>query len=152
VSIDESEPIAAHTAQREHGSEQNAAVPAEHNRKLARPKMNVQAIGKPAGVFSYRLRVEYAVALLPLASVVSRWHNDAALACAQTLQQSLIPQSTGQLVATRNRARDGWSQAKVGRGIEEDDLPHDVSMGVTAGPPSKVVGNDMRHADVTCRF
>jgi hypothetical protein len=92
--------------------------------------VSVQAIGKSAGVVRYRVRVEYAVALLPVASVVSRWHHDAALARAQTLQQPLIPQSTSQLVATRNRGRDGWPQTKVGRGIEEDNLPHHAKYGV----------------------
>jgi hypothetical protein len=89
----------------------------------------VKTIGEPAGVAGYRVRVEHAVAGLPVASVVSWWHHDATLACAQTLQQPLIPQSTSQLVATRNRARDRRPQTQVGRGVDEDDLPHDAKYG-----------------------
>jgi hypothetical protein len=85
VSIHECERVAAHTAQREHRSEQNAAVPAKYHRKLTCPQVAVKTIGEPAGVAGFRARVEHAVAGLPVASIVSWWHHDAALA-AQTLQ------------------------------------------------------------------
>jgi hypothetical protein len=84
----------------------------------------VQTTGKSASVASYRLRVKHAIAGLPVASVVSRWYDDAALTRTQALQQSLIPQSTSQLVATGNRARHGRPQTKVRWGVEEEDLPH----------------------------
>jgi hypothetical protein len=118
VAVQERQPVAATPAKRQRRTQQDAAVPAQHQRERTRVQQPAQPVGQPAGVGGQRGRVEHPAALLPGAPVIAGRHQVAGVPRVQPAQQPLIAQGAGELVAAGHNPWSRRAQPKVGRGIQ----------------------------------
>ena len=121
VRIDEDEPVATTAAEREHVSQQDAAVTAKHDRKRAAIEQRRQTVGQTQRETLDRQLVAHAVARFPL-RVVPRRHHNTTVDGREPLEEPFVAQRAGELVDAGDRAGRRRPQAEVRRRIEDDDL------------------------------
>ncbi len=105
-------------------SDQDRAVAAEDDRKLAGIDDRTDPVGQPDRVVGDLGRMADAVARPPVTGVVPWRRQAAGVAGVQASEQTLVTQRAGRLGTTRHGRRSGWTQAEVGRCVEDSDPAH----------------------------
>jgi hypothetical protein len=121
VTVDEDEPVASAASERQHVSEQDAAVAAEHDREAALIEQRRQTVGQSQTEALDRRLVADAVAGRPLGEVPRRY-DDTAVGSPEPLEEPLVAQRPGELVDAWDRTGVRRAQAEVRRGVDNDDL------------------------------
>src|SRR5262245_10961628 len=118
VAVDERQTEATPATQGELIADQHAAVAAENHRKEPVIEKALDAIRELGGIALDRPLVAYPVTRLPHRAV-PRSDDDTTIDRAESVQEAVVAQRSGQLVDARGDAVCGWPQSEVRGSVDQ---------------------------------